>query len=135
MTYVYTKEKQTATSSDSSAGGNQFVKMGEKFINIENLKIDLIDSINPFHGAYEILSKSVTAGVLKTIQEVVTAARADVSEDEAIMLWPRIKAFRAEHGHEPSLTATDQVEQRLAVVLAYIRRKKQEVAAQKAQVV
>lgn len=130
-----TKEKQTATSSDSSAGGNQFVKMGEKFINIENLNIDLIDSINPFHGAYEILSKSVTAGVLKTIQEVVTAARADVSEDEAIMLWPRIKAFRAENGREPSLTATDQVEQRLAVVLAYIRRKKQEAAAQKAQVV
>lgn len=58
-----------------------------------------------------------------------------MSEDEAIMLWPRIKAFRVENGREPSLTATDQVEQRLAVVLAYIRRKKQEVAAQKAQVV
>lgn len=129
-----TKEKQTTTSSDGSAGGNQFVKMGEKFINIENLNIDLIDSINPFHGAYEILSKSVTAGVLKTIQEVVTAARADVSEEEAIMLWPRIKAFRAENGREPSLTATDQIEQRLAVVLAYIRRKKQE-AAQKAQAI
>jgi hypothetical protein len=120
---------------DGSSGGNQFVKMGEKFINIENLNIDLIDSINPFHGAYEILSKSVTAGVLKTIQEVVTATRSDVSEDEAIMLWPRIKAFRAENGREPSLTATDQIEQRLAVVLAYIRRKKQEVAAQKAQMV
>jgi DNA or RNA helicases of superfamily II len=130
-----TKEKQTTISSDGSAGGNQFVKMGEKFINIENLNIDLIDSINPFHGAYEILSKSVTAGVLKTIQEVVTATRADVSEDEAIMLWPRIKAFRAENGREPSLTATDQIEQRLAVVLAYIRRKKQEAAAQKAQMV
>ena len=34
--------------------GKQFVKMGEKFINIENLNVDLIRSVNPFQHAYEI---------------------------------------------------------------------------------
>jgi hypothetical protein len=34
--------------------------MANKFINIDELNIDLIDSINPFQQAFEILSKSVT---------------------------------------------------------------------------
>lgn len=116
---------------DSSEGGdsgpnNQFIKMGDKFVNIENLNIDLIDSVNPFHGAYEILSKSVDADVLKTIQQTVRASQANVSEEEAVMLWPRIKAFRVEHQREPSLNSSDPIEQRYAEVLAYIRKMKQQ---------
>ena len=100
--------------------------MGDKFVNIENLNIDLIDSVNPFHGAYEILSKSVDADVLKTIQQTVRASQANVSEEEAVMLWPRIKAFRVEHQREPSLNSSDPIEQRYAEVLAYIRKMKQQ---------
>ncbi|MFM2661525.1 helicase-related protein [Vibrio chagasii] len=116
---------------DSSEGGdsgpnNQFIKMGDKFVNIENLNIDLIDSVNPFHGAYEILSKSVDADVLKTIQQTVRASQANVSEEEAVMLWPQIKAFRVEHQREPSLNSSDPIEQRYAEVLAYIRKMKQQ---------
>ena len=54
-----TPGQRTGNPNDSSSGNNQFIKMGDKFINIENLNIDLIDAVNPFHGAYEILSKSV----------------------------------------------------------------------------
>lgn len=100
--------------------------MGDKFINIENLDIDLIDAVNPFHGAYEILSKSVTATMLKTIQEAVRANQAQVSEEEAVMLWPRIKAFASEHKREPSLNASDAIEVRYAEALAYIRKMKQQ---------
>lgn len=113
-----------------SGTSNQFIKMGDKFINIESLDIDLIDSVNPFHGAYEILSKSVDAAVLKTIQQTVRASQANVSEEEAVMLWPRIKAFRVEHQREPSLNSSDPIEQRYADVLAYIRRMKQQRMAQ-----
>ncbi|MDW2031566.1 helicase-related protein [Vibrio sp. 665] len=113
-----------------SGTSNQFIKMGDKFINIESLDIDLIDSVNRFHGAYEILSKSVDAAVLKTIQQTVRASQANVSEEEAVMLWPRIKAFRVEHQREPSLNSSDPIEQRYADVLAYIRRMKQQRMAQ-----
>lgn len=118
--------QRTGNSNDSLNINNQFIKMGDKFINIENLNIDLIDAVNPFHGAYEILSKSVTATMLKTIQEAVRANQAQVSEEEAVMLWPRIKAFASEHKREPSLNASDAIEVRYAEALAYIRKMKQQ---------
>ena len=36
-------------------------------INIDQLSIDLIDSINPFQRAYEVLSKNVDKQTLKII--------------------------------------------------------------------
>ena len=119
------KEKRSYENGDSGLN-NQFIKLGDKFINIENLDIDLIGSVNPFHGAYEILSKSVNAAVLKTIQQTVRASQANVSEEEAVMLWPRIKAFKSEHQREPSLNSSDPIELRYAEVLAYIRKMKQQ---------
>ncbi|WP_217542726.1 DEAD/DEAH box helicase [Vibrio metschnikovii] len=118
--------KNNQPGNNDSGASRQFIKMGDKFVNIENLDIDLIDAVNPFHGAYEILSKSVNAAMLKTIQETVRASQAKVSEEEAVMLWPRIKAFSKEHQREPSLTASDPIEVRYAEVLAYIRKMKQQ---------
>ena len=119
--------------SSSSVVGKQFLKMGEKFLCIDNLDIDLIDSINPFHGAYEILSKSVTAPMLKTIQEAVSASKSQVSEEEAVILWPKIKQFKKEHGQEPSLNSSDPIEVRYAEALAFIRKMKQQQIAKKGQ--
>lgn len=116
--------------SREAAAGQQFLKMGEKFLNIENLNIDLIDSVNPFHGAYEILSKTVNAAMLKTIQQTVSAGKSQVSEEEAVILWPKIKAFTREHQREPSLTSSDAIEVRYAEALAYIRKMKQQKMAQ-----
>ena len=108
----------------NSAGAQAFLRVGEKFINVSSLNIDLIESVNPFQGAYEILSKSVTAPILKTIQDQVSAQRSNVSEEEAVLLWPRIKDFKRQFGVEPSLNASDAYEKRLAEVLAYVRNKK-----------
>ncbi|WP_205941340.1 DEAD/DEAH box helicase [Pectobacterium versatile] len=117
----------------NSVVGKQFLKMGEKFICIDNLDIDLIDAVNPFHGAYEILSKSVTAPMLKTIQEAVSASRSQVSEEEAIILWPKIKQFTREQQREPSLNANDPIEKRYAEALAFIRKMKQQKLANQEQ--
>jgi hypothetical protein len=124
--------KEDAGSSNNVAG-KQFLKMGEKFICIDNLDIDLIDAVNPFHGAYEILSKQVTASMLKTIQEAVSATKSQVSEDEAIILYPKIKKFTADHGRKPSLNSSDPIEVRYAEVLAYMRRKYQQHLATQGQ--
>lgn len=120
----------TGNTNEESGASRQFLKLGDKFINIENINIDLIDTVNPFHGAYEILSKSVTAAMLKTIQEAVRISQAQVSEEEAVMLWPRIKAFAKEHQHEPSLNSSDPLEVRYAEVLAFMRKMKQQKMAQ-----
>ncbi|GBH15411.1 Superfamily II DNA or RNA helicase [Pseudomonas syringae pv. actinidiae] len=112
--------------SNSPEGNRQFVKMGDKFINIENLTIDLIDQVNPFRGAYEILSKSVTPAMLKTIQDVVAAGRINMTDEEAVILWPRIVAFRQDKGREPSLVSTDPIEVRYAEGLEYLKKRKRE---------
>lgn len=106
--------------------GQQFVKMGNKFINIEHLNIDLIGQVNPFQGAYEILSKAFTTEMLKSIQEVVVGMRASVTDEEAVIFWPKIEEFFREHGKEPSITSSNPLEKRYAEVLAFMRRKKQE---------
>lgn len=105
-------------------GDTQFVRMAEKLINIDEISIDLIDSINPFQRAYEILSKSVTADVLKTIHGAITSTKVAMSEEEAVSLYPRIKAFVAEKKVEPSLVSQNPLERRMAEALAWIREAK-----------
>lgn len=132
----YQSDGQTSSKRDSNAGNDEpkpnrkFVLIGNKFVNIENLNVDLIRQVNPFQGAYEILSKSVTPSVLKTIQDTVVGMRSQMSEEEAVILWPRINEFHKEKGREPSVTASEPYERRLADALAYIKRKAQERKAQ-----
>lgn len=102
----------------------KFVRMAEKLINIDEISIDLIDSINPFQRAYEILSKSVTADVLKTIHGAITSTKVTMSEEEAVSLYPRIKVFVAEKKTEPSLVSPNPLERRMAEALAWIREAK-----------
>ncbi|MDO9010354.1 MAG: DEAD/DEAH box helicase family protein [Gallionella sp.] len=102
----------------------KFVRMAERLINIDEIDIDLIDSINPFQRAYEILSKSVTADVLKTIHGAITSTKVAMSEEEAVSLYPRIKAFVADKKVEPSLVSPNPLERRMAEALAWIREAK-----------
>jgi hypothetical protein len=106
--------------------GQQFIQMSGKFINIENLNVDLIAQVNPFQGAYEILSKTFTKEMLKTIQDVVVGMRVTVTEEEAVIFWPKIEEFIETKGKEPSITSIDPLEKRYAEVIAFIRKKHQE---------
>ncbi|MCZ4253769.1 DEAD/DEAH box helicase [Pseudoalteromonas shioyasakiensis] len=105
-------------------GGKKFVRMADKFINIDDLHIDLIDEINPFQKAFEILSKSVTTDVLKLIQESIETTRIQMDFEEAKLLWPKVKVFVHEHGREPDLNASDFNEKRLAECLIFIKQEK-----------
>jgi len=53
-------------------GGKKFVRMANSFVNIDDIHIDLIDQVNPFQKAFEILSKSVTTQVLKIAESKCT---------------------------------------------------------------
>ena len=105
-------------------GDKKFLRMADKFINIDDLHIDLIDEINPFQKAFEILSKSVTTDVLKLIQESIETTRIQMDFEEAKLLWPKVKVFVHEHGREPDLNASDFNEKRLAECLIFIKQEK-----------
>ena len=120
-----------------SRGVQEFLRIGDRLLNVDYLNVDLIDRINPFQGAYEILSKAIDAPMLKTIQDHVTAHHSNMTEEEAVLLWENIKNFKKQHGVAPSLQSDDPYEKRLAEALAFIRdqkaRKLQETAAGNAQ--
>lgn len=105
---------------------NRFVKVGEKFINVDRLNVDLIREVNPFRDAYEVLSKNVDAPLLKAIQDYVQADRIQMTEDEAAMLWPRINDFVRNNNRLPDKDSDDPLEKRMGEALIYIRNKKAE---------
>jgi hypothetical protein len=107
----------------------RFVRMAGKFINIDDLHIDLIDQINPFQKAFEILSKSVTTKTLKAIQETIEATRIKMDFEEARILWPKVQEFVQTFKREPSITAYDQLEKRLAECIIYLKEEKRKKLA------
>lgn len=107
-------------------GDRRIIKMGNKFINIDELSIDLIDSINPFQKAFEILSKQVTAPVLKAIMGCIETNRLQMTEQEALLLWPKIKAYVKGHGHEPALNAYDGEVKRMAEAIQFLKHQRRQ---------
>ncbi|WP_299057257.1 DEAD/DEAH box helicase [uncultured Eubacterium sp.] len=104
----------------------RFIKLVDKFIDIEELNVDLIDSINPFQQAFEVLSKNMTPRVLRSIQECIAAFKINMTDDEAIYLWPKINEFCKVTRRQPSLDALDPHEKRLAEALVYLRQVRRE---------
>jgi len=112
-------------------GGKKFVRMAGKFVNIDDLNIDLIDRVNPFQKAFEVLSKSVTSKLLKVIQETINAGRIQMTNEEAVILYrDKIPAFIKLHGREPEINSSDPLEKRQAEALVYLRDKKRQQATQ-----
>lgn len=110
-------------------GDKRFIRMADKFVNIDDLHIDLIDRINPFQKAFEIISKDVTTKVLKVIQDVIATTRIQMTLDEALLLYPeKVKEFMDQNGREPSVTSSDALEKRMAEAIIFLKdlkRKKQ----------
>lgn len=109
-----------------SEGGQQFVRMAGRFINLADLNIDLIDKINPFQQAFEILSKAVTSSVLKAIQDTIDSSRIVMTPEEVKILWPKAKEFTIQTGRKPELTSDDPLEKRLAEAVLYLKKLKAE---------
>ena len=109
-------------------GDNRFIKLANQFINIDDLHIDLIDRINPFQKAFEILSKTVTTNVLKLIKESIDATRIQMSEEEAIILWPKINEFIKINRRHPNIESLDPLEKRMAEAIIFLKELKRKMS-------
>jgi hypothetical protein len=108
------------------SGDRRIIRMANRFINIDDLSIDLIDAINPFQKAFEILSKQVTAPVLKAIMDCIDSNRLQMTEEEALLLWPKIKAYFKQHGHAPALNAYEGEVRRMAEALQFLKHQRRQ---------
>ena len=109
-------------------GDKRFIRMAGSFVDIDDIHIDLIDRINPFKEAFEILSKSVTTKVLKVIQDHIEATRIKMDFEEAKILWPKIQEFIKMYNKEPNLKSNDPLEKRMAECIIYLKEEKRKRA-------
>lgn len=107
-------------------GDKKFVRMAGQFVNIDDLNVDLIDRINPFQEAFEILSKAVTSSVLKVIQDTIDSSRIEMTPEEVKILWPKAKEFTIQTGRKPDISSSDPLEKRLAEAVLYLKKLKVE---------
>lgn len=112
---------KTAEIKKDAEGNDKFIKIANKFVKIDELDINLIDSVNPFHHAFEVISKRVGANTFKLIQDTIAGSRIDMKVEDALALVPQIKAFVvANNGKLPSLHTDDANEKHLAQVQAFL---------------
>ena len=107
-------------------GGRKFVLLSNRFINIDDLDINLIDRINPFQNAFEILSKQLTAPTLRVIRDAILEKRITMTPEEAHRLWGFIRNFIQDYGREPDINSSDANEVLLAEALIVLKRKMRE---------
>tara|TARA_Y100000816_G_scaffold116672_1_gene81794 strand:+ start:144 stop:2072 length:1929 start_codon:yes stop_codon:yes gene_type:complete len=113
-------------------GNTNFVRMANQFYDLDDLSIDLIDSINPFQHAYEVMSKNITPRLLKAINNIIQSQKIEMTDGEAIRLWNEEKPkFMKEHGRLPDINSINDNEKRLAEAIEYLKKRKREIMNKK----
>ena len=114
---------------DSESEGNRLIKLANRFVNINKLSINLIDSINPFQRAYEVLSKTVDAPTLRIIQDTIAEQKFNLTLEQAVLLFkgPLKQYIAAHEGRLPKLDDPDPKVRELAVAFQVVRNWKARV--------
>ncbi len=99
-------------------------------VDIRDLDINLIDSINPFEKAYQIIAKSIDKATLATIKDAIDKQMNRIQfvpDNEIRIYWPQVIAFNEEYGRIPDRFSADPYEARLGEVLYYLAQQKMEL--------
>lgn len=115
----------------SEDGNRQIIKMADRFINIDELNIDLIDKINPFQRAYEVVSKDINAPTLRFIQDYLSSNKYDFTNEQLVLAYQQAKQFYAENGRKPDRNSEDEGERYLAFALLKLAELKRESESEK----
>ena len=113
-------------------GNTALIDGVRKFINVRDLDIDLIDSINPFEAAYAVLAKTMDEKTLRQIQASIAAKKIKIGEEEAFDLAKRAFLFKQERGRLPDINAADPWEKRMAEGVAALARYRAQAKASEA---
>ena len=116
------------TEAETIRGGGLVDGVRKFAMDVRDLDIDLIDSVNPFSEAYAILAKSMSEESLKEVAAVISAKKVQMSPDEARDLAKRALKFKHERGRLPSITSLDAWEKRMAEGVAFLARMKESAA-------
>ena len=113
-------------SNEQESEGNRLIKISNRFVNIDKLSINLIDNINPFQRAYEVLSKSVDAPTLKIIQDTIAEQKYNLTIEQAISIFNGpLKTYVKEHdGKVPSLDDPNPQVREMAAALQMMKNLK-----------
>lgn len=124
------KAKEIAVgAADQEKGNTALIDGVRKYaMDVRELDIDLIDSINPFGEAYAILAKTMSEESLKQVAAIISGKRISLTPDEARDLAKRALKFKQERGRLPSITSPDAWEKRMAEGVAFLARMKAEAA-------
>ena len=114
------RHAKVETTQDDKGNSNQFLRMADKFINVDQLDINLIESINPFQRAYDVMSQDIDSNTLRIIERSIDAHKYDFTDDELVQLYKNAKVFVIENGRHPSKESNNEEEVRMAYALAKI---------------
>ena len=95
-------------------------------MDVRDLDVDWIDSINPFSEAYAILSKAMTEKSLKAMASVISGKKSSMTIEEARDLARRALQFKKERDRLPDIKSADPWERRMAEGIAFLVRVKSE---------
>ena len=110
---------------EQESEGNRLIKIANRFINIDKLSINLIDTINPFQRAYEVLSKSVDAPTLKIIQDTIAEQKFDLTLEQAIAIFKGpLKEYVEHDGRVPSTEDPNPKVREMAAALQMMKNLK-----------
>lgn len=114
------RHAKVETTQDNKGNSNQFLRVADKFINVDQLDINLIESINPFQRAYDVMSQDIDSNTLRIIERSIDAHKYDFTDDELVQLYKNAKVFVIENGRHPSKESNNEEEVRMAYALAKI---------------
>ncbi len=103
---------------------NTLLSLVRRLINVKELDIELIDSVNCFQERFEIISRDMDAPLLAQIKTAFTAQNYPMTDEEAMLLWPRLRAFIAQESRLPDPHSPDEREQRLAIARLHLAKAK-----------
>lgn len=120
----FIKGAEFETVQSDIAGTKEFIKAGNKFVEVEKLDINLIDSVNIFQKAYAMMSRKLDVPTFKIIQKIIDEKRMEITEEEALANADKIKDFYNGNGKLPDINSNDEYEKRLAHILEYLKKQK-----------
>ena len=131
-----TKEMEgTVGENPMKTGSTSFVDSIKKYaLDVRELNIDMIESINPFEGAYSILSKTMNEQRLKQIAALVKTKRTKITPEDAKLYARRAVEFIKARGRKPDMNSQDSWEALIAEgARAFVKYKQEGVYDAKGQ--